>query len=424
MISLKNYILKHLVVAFLVIMAIWAALFYAYLLDEVYDNVDDGLKNQKIEIIRETYENPSILKTNEYGINQFRVFIANKDFNKENRFSREFFYMPYDEEMEPYRVLRTGFYAIDGTPYHLEIRTSTVEEDDLLLDFAIALIVLYIVLVLSVFIINKTIIKKVWKPFNQILDNLNYYEFGNKENFTTIQTNVIEFDRLDKSIRQMWKRNEQVFQQQKTFIENASHELQTPLAITINKLEVLLDDDTLTENQIIQLSQAKDALIRLSGLNKTLLTLSRIENKQYKNIEKVKINDIVRNIYEDFKELLEFKGIVFSLNEKSDFICEINKDLAIILISNLIRNAIKYNKEEGKIEVNIRCSSIEIKNTGENVSLDENNIFQRFYKDEKNTNSNGLGLSIVKSIIDVYPFLSISYKFDNDFHVFTIKKAN
>lgn len=424
MISLKNYILKHLVVAFLVIMAIWAALFYAYLLDEVYDNVDDGLKNQKIEIIRETYENPSILKTNEYGINQFRVFIANKDFNKENRFSREFFYMPYDEEMEPYRVLRTGFYAIDGTPYHLEIRTSTVEEDDLLLDFAIALIVLYIVLVLSVFIINKTIIKKVWKPFNQILDNLNHYEFGNKENFTTIQTNVIEFDRLDKSIRQMWKRNEQVFQQQKTFIENASHELQTPLAITINKLEVLLDDDTLTENQIIQLSQAKDALIRLSGLNKTLLTLSRIENKQYKNIEKVKINDIVRNIYEDFKELLEFKGIVFSLNEKSDFICEINKDLAIILISNLIRNAIKYNKEEGKIEVNIRCSSIEIKNTGENVSLDENNIFQRFYKDEKNTNSNGLGLSIVKSIIDVYPFLSISYKFDNDFHVFTIKKAN
>lgn len=424
MISLKNYILKHLVVAFLVIMAIWAALFYAYLLDEVYDNVDDGLKNQKIEIIRETYENPSILKTNEYGINQFRVFIANKDFNKENRFSREFFYMPYDEEMEPYRVLRTGFYAIDGTPYHLEIRTSTVEEDDLLLDFAIALIVLYIVLVLSVFIINKTIIKKVWKPFNQILDNLNHYEFGNKENFTTIQTNVIEFDRLDKSIRQMWKRNEQVFQQQKTFIENASHELQTPLAITINKLEVLLDDDTLTENQIIQLSQAKDALIRLSGLNKTLLTLSRIENKQYKNIEKVKINDIVRNIYEDFKELLEFKGIVFSLNEKSDFICEINKDLAIILISNLIRNAIKYNKEEGKIEVNIRCSSIEIKNTGENVSLDENNIFQRFYKDEKNTNSNGLGLSIVKSIIDVYSFLSISYKFDDDFHVFTIKKAN
>lgn len=420
-ISLKNYILRHLVIVFLIVMAVWAILFYAYMLDEVYDNVDDGLKNQKIEIIREAYLNPSILEVNEYGINQFRVFVAQGNFNEKNIITREFFYMPYDEEMEPYRVLRTGFYAPNGVPYHLEIRTSTVEEDDLLLAFSIALGVLYVILMLSVFVVNRLIIKGVWKPFNQILDKLNHYEFGNKPNLIPLESSVIEFNRLDKSIHQMWQRNEQVFQEQKTFIENASHELQTPLAITINKLEVLLEDDTLSETQIVQLSEAKESLIRLSGLNKTLLTLSRIENKQYKNPEKVVFNDIIKNIYTDFKELLEFKNIKFLLNETADFVCVMNKDLAFILISNLFRNALKYNIEEGIIEIQVGASEFIIKNSGKNP-LNKNVIFQRFYKSEQATNSNGLGLSIVKSIVDNYDFLSVEYCFEEEKHIFSVFK--
>ena len=403
-------------------MAIWATLFYAYMLDEVYDNVDDGLKNQKIAIIREAYKNPSLLEINEYDINQFRILPTQGIFNERNQFSNELYYMPYDEEMEPYRVLKTGFYASDGRPYTLEIRTSTVEEDDLLLDFAVALMVLYIVLVLSVFFINRLVIRKVWKPFNTILGNLNHYEFGNQSDLQPVKTNVIEFYRLDKSIHQMWQRNEQIFEEQKTFIENASHELQTPLAIVINKLEVLLEDETFSEQHLQQLATIKVDLSRLVGLNKALLTLFRIENKQYKEVELVNFVHLSQNIIDNFAELLEYKEIGFDIISKNDFICKMNKNLAMILISNLIRNAIKYNLHGGIIQIESNATYFVIKNTGRKVSLNSDIIFTRFYKDMESNTSNGLGLAIVKSIINTYPYLSITYFFEQQKHCFCIRQ--
>src|SRR5690606_8737532 len=124
-VSLKNYTLRYLSIAFLIIITIWAALFYAFILEEVYDNVDDGLKKQKILILREVYAHPKLLETNEYGINQFRITPVEdeNDFSEENRLDNEFFYMPYDDEMEPYRVLRSVFYASYRKPYHVELRT-------------------------------------------------------------------------------------------------------------------------------------------------------------------------------------------------------------------------------------------------------------------------------------------------------------
>jgi len=161
-VSVKYYTNRFIVFAILIVMAVWALLFYAVLMDEVYDNIDDGLKNQKIEIIREAYNNPAILDhSNAFGINQFRI-LPTKDRENidKNYFSREFIYMPYDEEDEPYRVLRTGFYSKDGIPYALEIRTSTVEEDDYLINLAISLGVLYVVIILSILIINHFVLGK------------------------------------------------------------------------------------------------------------------------------------------------------------------------------------------------------------------------------------------------------------------------
>ena len=135
--SVKNFTNRFLVIAILIIMAIWALLFYAVIMDEVYDNIDDGLKNQKILIIREAYINKEIIKNSkEFGINQFRILpISEREYTEDNRFSKEMIYMPYDEDDEPYRVLRTGFHDQEGNPYKLEVRTSTVEEDDFLFDY-------------------------------------------------------------------------------------------------------------------------------------------------------------------------------------------------------------------------------------------------------------------------------------------------
>lgn len=423
-VSLKNYTLRYLSIAFLVIITIWAALFYAFILEEVYDNVDDGLKNQKILILREVYEHPKLLETKEYGINQFRITPAEDedDFSERNQLNNEFFYMPYDDEMEPYRVLRTGFYAPDQKPYHLEIRTSTVEEDDLMLNLTTALIVLYLVLVLGVYLINELVLRRAWRPFRIILENLNLYRFGKKDDLKPMSTNIVEFNQLDEEIHRMWRRNEDVFDDQKRFIENAAHELQTPLAITINKLEMLMEDESLSENQLTQLAESKSSLQRLVNLNKALLMLSRIENKQYKDVKQICLNQIVGEISEDFQDFLSFKDITLQMEEHGVFDISMNKDLALILISNLLRNAIRYNINGGIIAVHIQHNQLSIANTGNQVSLNQEKIFNRFHKGTQDSQSNGLGLAIVKSIVDTYPELSIDYCFEENMHVFSLKK--
>lgn len=424
-ISLKNYTLRYLIPGILLVMAIWASLFYAYILDEVYDNVDDGLKNQKIEIIREAYGNPDLLETKNFGVNQFRIVpVDPKDYFPENVFRNELIYMPYDEEEEPYRILKTGFYAKDGKSYSLEIRTSTVEEDDLMLDLATALLVLYIVIVLSIFLINQFVLSKAYRPFRKILQNLQAYRFGGVNNLAKVESNVIEFNQLNTEINQMIQRNESVFAEQKRFIENASHELQTPLAITINRLDLLMEDEDLSEKHLVQLAETKDAIHRMVNLNKSLLMLSRIENRQYLEVKPVSFKDSTEELLSEYEDLIAFKQVAVKLDVRDDFRVHMNPYLAHVLISNLLRNALKYSTAEGIIGIDITQSEWKIRNSATGFSLEENFIFQRFHKQTQDSQSNGLGLAIVKSIVDSYPGLSISYTFENNFHVFSLKFKN
>lgn len=424
-VSVKSYTHRFLVIAILAIIAVWALLFYAVLMDEVYDNIDDGLKNQKLEIIREAYSNPDILENSgEFGINQFRILPAAGDrFLEKNRFSKELVYMPYEDEDEPYRILRTGFYSKDRKPYQLEIRTSTVEEDDFLMDLAFSLAVLYVVIVLSILLINYVVLNRAWKPFNKILDNLSRYRFGSTTTFVPVASRIEEFNQLNEQILRMIDRNEQLFQQQKRFIENASHELQTPLAITINKLDLLMDDESLGEIPLTKIAEAKQSLLRLVGLNKSLLTLSRIENHQYHQIEDVDFNQLIKTLMDDLADIINFREIEAAINEEDVFIARCNKDLAHILLSNLLRNAIKYSPDGGKIVVRIGRTQIAIRNTGISEALNPDYIFERFHKSTQDAQSNGLGLSIVRSIVENYPHMHISYTFEDGMHVFSLLQS-
>ena len=419
-ISLKNYTLRYLTLAFLLILAVWAAVFYAYILDEVYDNIDDGLKDKKTLIIQNILRHPELLQINEFGIEDFRVYPSQEDFSDRNILSNAFFYMPFDDEEEPYRVLKTGFYDRDMNPYTLEIRTSTVEKDDLLFNLAIALGVLYVVLVLSMYLINLLVINKIWRPFKGILSAIRRYEVGNKTELQPITTEVIEFNILHDNIQQMWQRNEKVFEEQKVFIENASHELQTPLAITLNKLELLANDPSLNEKQLIQLSEVKQSLMRMTHLNKSLLMLTRIENQQYKEAKQVSFLSLTTDIIEDLSDLIAFKALEVNTEEINDFQVEMNPDLARILVSNLLRNAIKYTEKGGNIHILIEENCFQVKNTAKDaIRLDPSKTFQRFHKEQQDATSTGLGLAIVKSIAESY-HLKVYYTFEEEKHCFQV----
>lgn len=389
-ISLKNYTLKYLATAFLVIIAIWATLFYTFVIEEVYDNIDDGLKNLKIQIIRQAYIDEQILEVREFDFNQYRITAIDKDSYKGgNYFRNEMFYMEYEEDYEPYRVLETYFWSKDGMAKRLEIRASIVEEDEFAQNLLIALLVLYGVIVTSVIIINNVVLRKTWKPFYQILTKLRNYQFGTQHQAKDIPTNIQEFKLLNQEIEKMIVRNQQSFTSQKQFIENAAHELQTPMAVAINKLEMIMEDESLQEDTFKELIGVRQTLQRLVLINKSLLTLSRIENNQFLAKENLNFNQVIQKVYEDFAEMMEFKQIRFDLVRDGEFEVQFNRDLAYILISNLFRNAIKYNINGGIIQVCTTPSSFVIQNSPQiEKPLDKELIFNRFYKsDQDNTSS-------------------------------------
>ena len=425
-ITLKNYTLKFLATALLIVIAVWTSLFYALMLEELYDNTDDGLKDQKIQIIRKAYENESILKQHQFDLNQYRITpVLVKDYLETDNFRNENFFMEYDEEMEPYRVLETYFIDKNGNHHKLEIRTATVEEDDFIESLLIALVILYILIIASILIINNISLKKIWKPFYSTLNYLSDYQFGQNKKLISNKTPITEFKLLDSEIAKMISRNENSVYQQKQFIENASHELQTPIAVALNQIDVLLESDELTQKNYLEINQIRNTLKRMSTLNQSLLMLSKIENQQFKDKEQVVFNSVVKTMISDFNSILEFKSIALELIENGEFKTLINKDLAYSLLSNLIKNSIKYNINNGKIIIEIDNLSLKIKNTSKRKTpLNSEDIFRRFYKESEDHLSTGLGLSIVKTIIDNHSNMDISYAFEDPFHVFSLKIKN
>jgi signal transduction histidine kinase len=418
--KLRNYTLRYLIIALLGVIAVWAGLFYAVILDEVYDNINDGLKNSKILIIREAYSNEKILNTPEFGINQFKITPLPKggNYNNSDKLTSTFEFSEYDNEDQPIRLLETVFNDAKGNPHLLTIRASMVEEDELMEDLLTALIALYVMLVVSIAIINQVILRRVWKSFYQMLDRLKNFRLGTGVSFQAPQSPVEEFKTLGKELETMLKRNEEIYSSQKQFIENASHELQTPLAISLNRLELFAENNNLPEAQMEQLGKISDTLNRLVRLNKSLLMLSKIENRQYAEEENINFNELVLQLTEDFNDLAEYKDVTISIDETASLNFIMNRGLAITLVSNLIKNAIIHNQKGGFVNINIQSKSITIMNTGSEKALDTDNIFRRFYRDNYNENSTGLGLSIVNSIISNYK-LTISYSYDG-MHIFNI----
>jgi len=418
--KLRNYTLRYLIIALLGVIAVWAALFYAVILDEVYDNIDDGLKNSKILIIRESYANEKVLETREFGINQFKItpLPKGKLYDFSDKFISTFEFMEYDDDNEPVRLLETVFNDSKGNPYKLTIRASMVEEDELMEDLLTALVALYIMLVISIALINQVILRKAWKSFYEMLYGLKNFRLGTGNTFTAPQSPITEFKTLGLELEDLLKRNEEIYASQKHFIENASHELQTPLAISLNKLELFADNNNLPEDQMMEIGKISDTLNRLVRLNKSLLMLSKIENRQYADEEIVNFNELITQLTEDYQDLAEYKNITLNIDFQAQLSFSMNKGLALTLVSNLLKNAIVHNHTGGMVNFIITENTITISNSGNSKPLNANAIFNRFYRDTNNEQSTGLGLSIVNSIIANYK-ITAAYSF-NGLHTFTI----
>jgi signal transduction histidine kinase len=415
--KLLNHTLKYLSIALFVIISVWAAIFYINMLDEVYDSLDDGLDNYKILIIKRAGEDSSIVTKNNFAESNYEIreIPANAALTLRDSHRDTLMYTLNEQDFEPFRMLTSAF-ALQGRYYELKVISSMVEEDDLIEDLLYSLIWLYVALIVSIVVVNNFLLRKTWKPFYALLEQLKQFKLGKSHVIQPADTPVREFNELNEAVGLLISRSLEAYNGQKQFIENASHELQTPLAISINKLELLSEKEGLEETHLIAIGQVIQTLERLTRLNKSLLLLSKIENKQFQQNEEVDINAVFTSLIHEFTDFADYKNVRITLEENGSLKAGMNKNLAEIFITNFIKNAIVHNRLNGLVRITINPSSFSIYNTGTDTALDQEKVFQRFQKNSDEKNTTGLGLAIVKAIGDLYK-LSIGYHFENGHHM-------
>ena len=415
-------VLAHLLTGIFVILLGWAIVFYWGIMEEINDEVDDSLEDySELVIIRSlagkelpAHDNGS---NNQYFLKEVDVSYA---LSKEAICYRDsMIYIAEKGETEPARILTTIFKDKDERYYELSVYTPTIEKRDLKEAIFQLLIGLFVVLLITILVINVWVFHQSMKPFYILLDWLEKFRLGKKNDVLDNPTHTTEFRKLNEAVSRFASHSEEMFEQQKQFIGNASHEIQTPLAMCQNRLEMLMEDETLSEQQMGEIAKTCQTLEYVSKLNKSLLLLSKIDNSQFASVEKVCLNEILYRYLYDYQEVYDYKEITLDVHEKNTFNITMNGTLAVVLITNLLKNAFVHNIYKGKIQIEITSSNIRFGNTGKDEHLDEKHIFERFYQGSKKEGSTGLGLAIVDAICRQSQ-LSIQYQFVKGWHWFDI----
>ena len=267
-------------------------------------------------------------------------------------------------------------------------------------------------------VLNGFLLRRLWRPFYASMEIMRGFKLGRTELLSFPKTNIEEFSFMNDSLRMATEKAEQDYLLLKEFTENASHEMQTPLSIIRSKLDMLIQEKNLSEKQSELARSAYAAIKRLSRLNQSLLLLAKIENQQYNNIQGVDFKQMVEEKILQFQELWQSRNITVSHQLQESYI-QISPELLDILLNNLFSNASNHNAANGSISIALKQRQFTISNTGTPLPLNEKRLFSRFYKETINSNSNGLGLSIIKQISKVSS-ITAAYQFSGNMHTFIL----
>lgn len=420
--KLFHNVMLHVSVASVFIMTAWAVFFYWAIIDEVNDEVDDSLEDYSENLIIRYLNGEEMPSLNNGSNNQFYMYDVSDDYaNTYNHitYRDEMVYIDEKLEYEPARILVNIFKTDEGYK-ELVVYTPTIDKLDLQRAILGWIIALYVGLLFILLLLNIWIFRRNMKPLYVLLSWFNKYKIGNDFVPLENKSGITEFKKLYHAVTMSVERNEKLFEQQKLFIGNASHEMQTPLAICLNRLEMLMDDETLTEKQMEEIAKTHQTLENITRMNKSLLLLCKIENGQYADVKMICINSLLEQYIETFQEVYEYKNISINYLPENTFDVEMNESLAIMMVTNLLKNAFVHNIDGGEIKVKVSGKSFSVASTGD-FQLDSSQIFTRFYQGSKKEGSTGLGLSLVNTICKAAG-LKISYQFNERMHIFTVSR--
>lgn len=319
-------------------------------------------------------------------------------------------------EMEPYRELLFSV-SVAGQYYTVSVSNSEEETEDLLMLIMMITAGMILLLLGTLFLANRLLLRRIWQPFYRTLGGMREFNLSSRQPLPAGDTDIEEFRSLDEATRQMTQQILKDYEMLKNFTENASHEMQTPLAIINSKLDLLIQDPALGEQHHRPIQTMYDAISRLRQLNQSLLLLTKIENQQFVHTEPIDLASLIEEKLAQLEDPLRDRHLAVH-TDLDRLRLPINGYLADILLNNLLLNAIRHNQDGGQIAIRLREQSLRVSNSGPALAFDPGTIFDRFVKGS-HSGGTGLGLAIVRQICENYQF-SLSYSYTDQLHVIDI----
>jgi len=409
--------IRFLIVTFLVF-SVAGVLFYFALGQVVNQNIREMLKSRKAYVVLNLQQDtPTFdsIESPDHTIFIKRVYNT----KKYKQFSDTLAYDQEEKELIPFRKMTFSVKSGDRF-YKVILLQSLLESEDLQKIIFYFMTGLFLLVLSVLFFVNRWLSANAWNPFFKSLSVLSSWKIGENQTVSFDRTGISEFDQLNSTLENMMQKIQVDFVNLKEFTENASHEIQTPLAIIKSKLEMVLQDKTLNDQQYQRIRAAFESAIRLSKLNESLLLLSKIENQQFVEKSEIDFCQLIQSRIEYLEELFALKQIELSVNLEVQVIFNMNPLLAEILINNLLSNALRHNIEKGKIVISSENHKIHISNTGKQGEIDVSRLFHRFAKQTTSSESNGLGLAIASEICKTNQ-LQLDYQYSDEMHHLTIK---
>ncbi len=321
---------------------------------------------------------------------------------------------PHIDRLEQHRKL-SAVRKIKDKTYKIEIFDVIVESDDIYSGVFKSQTRLFIILGAVLVIFSFLVSSWLFRPFNVTLQAIKNFRINDPNEPELGKTNTKEFNELNQILARMIQKSKIDYSSLKEFSENASHEIQTPLAVAKGKIELLMQSKTLDEEQLHLINSTYEAINHLSKMSRSLSLLTKIDNNEFTNFQKINLSEKINNSIFDFQELLELKNISIKNEVEKDVIVQSDPVLIQMLITNLFQNSIRHNIAEGHIFIKLTKDYLEISNSGKSLTIPTNFLFKRFKKDNQSSGTIGLGLAIVKKICDVNNF-DIKYDHENGEH--------
>ena len=427
--KLNNKILLSNLVLSVVIFLITSIGMYYLVNDTVYDELDNHLLQHKIDLMNQVEGDPASVKQIQKlgGLGSYEwvdmyPYEGEVKLNVNNFATVDTVRNPGEVGPEAYRRLATTI-SVNDRYYTVKIYEEVAAWQNISMTILVSVLAALLIWILLLYLLNQMVFDRILTPFYDTVDNLETISDPTDFDERFSDSSTYEIKVLNDALNTMMSQLRSSFEDQKKFIQNASHELLTPLSIIRQKAEkILSNSDKCDQPTLKAASEIQHTAVRLSRLSNALLLISRVENKQYELDEQVNVAAVTDDVLEELDDFISLKNITIEKDFENEIAVEGNKELIQSAIYNIVQNAVKFSPEKSTLHIRTNGEAED----GEFMVIDEGpgipeelkeSLFDRFKKGQGSSaelaqnNGTGLGLSLVKSICKLHGF---GYRAENN----------